>query len=315
MILSDNTMTLSQHKDDLMGTFKMKDLGPIDWFLGLEIMWDRVQCLISVSQTQYITDIVSHFGFTSSCQNSTPIHINFKLPLLDSPEIDAHDYQSRIGSIMCAMLRTHPDIAYAVGALSQFSANPGTDHLSAVNQLFQYLNSTKDLKLLYDGNSSEHDLNAYSDSDWAGDPCDHCSLSGYVFKIAGGAVTWSSKKQPSTALSSTEGEYMALTHTAQEAIWIQQFLGDILFPPTVPTTILGDNHGALALTFNPAFHACMKHIHVHHHFIRDCITNQDIKLKYILMADQVADVLTKGLPVAKHSKFMLCMGLIGVHAC
>src|SRR5260370_33757213 len=133
MILSDDTTTLSRHKDDLMGTFKMKDLGPIHWFLGLEITWDRVQHLISSSQTRYITDIVSCFGFTSSCLTSTPITINFKLPLLDSPEIDVHDYQSCIGSIMYTMLRTHPDIAYAVGALSQFSANPGTNHLSAVN--------------------------------------------------------------------------------------------------------------------------------------------------------------------------------------
>src|SRR6266850_2355888 len=120
----------------------------------------------------------------------------------------------------------------------------------------------KEFKLLYDGNSSEHNFNAYSDSDWAGDPQDHHSLSGYIFKIARGAVTWSSKKQPSMALSSTEGEYMALTHTAKEAIWIQQFLGDISFPSMIPTTILGDNQGTLALAVNPAFHARTKHIRV-----------------------------------------------------
>src|SRR5260370_23089154 len=172
----------------------------------------------------------------------------------------------------------------------------------------------KEFKLLYGGNSSEHNFNAYSDSDWVGNPQDHCSLSGYVFKIAGGAVAWSSKKQPSTALSSTEGEYMALTHAAKEAIWIQQFLGDVSFPSTIPTTILGNNQGTLTLAVNPAFHARTKHIRVHHHFIRDCITNQDIKLEYIPMADQVADLLAKGLPYVKHSKFTLSMGLIGVSA-
>src|SRR5260370_3630283 len=104
----------------------------------------------------------------------------------------------------------------------------------------------KDLKLLYDGNSSEHDFNAYSDSDWAGDPQDHHSLAGYVFKIARGAITWSSKKQPSTALSSTKG-YMALTHAAKEAVWIQQFLSDVSFPPSIPTTIFGNNQGTLVL--------------------------------------------------------------------
>ena len=170
----------------------------------------------------------------------------------------------------------------------------------------------KDFKLLYDGNSGEHDFNAFSDSDWAGDPHDHHSLSGYMFKIARGAVAWSLKKQPSTALSSTEGEYMALTHVAKEVIWIHQFLGEVRFPPTIPITLLGDNQGALALTINPAFHAHTKHIQVHHHFIRDCITNQDVKLKYISKADQVANVLTKGLPYVKHSRFTLSMGLVGV---
>src|SRR5260370_8412310 len=117
----------------------------------------------------------------------------------------------------------------------------------------------KDLKLLYDCNSSEHDFNAYSDSDWAGDPRDHCSLSGNIFKIAGGAIAWSSKKQPSMALSSTEGEYMALTHAAKEAIWIQQFLGDISFPSMIPTTILGNNQVPLSLAITPAFHTITQH--------------------------------------------------------
>ncbi len=71
---------------------------------------------------------------------------------------------------MYAMLETCPNSAYAVGALSQFLANPGRDHLTTINQLLQYLNSMKEFKLLYDGNSSKHDFNTYSDSDWAGDP-------------------------------------------------------------------------------------------------------------------------------------------------
>src|SRR5260370_4881228 len=99
----------------------------------------------------------------------------------------------------------------------------------------------------------------------------------------------------------------------KEAIWVQQFLGDVLFPPTIPTTILGNNQGALALAINPAFHARTKHIQVHHHFIRDCITNKDIKLNYVPTGDQVADILTKG-PYAKHNRLMLSMGLVNVSA-
>ncbi len=194
---------------------------------------------------------MSCFNFINSHPISTPVPANFKLPQLDAPEIDTCQYQSHIGSIMYVMLGTRPDIAYAVGALSQFSANPGKRHLEAINHVLRYLNVTKDYKIIYDGNSTKDDFVTYCDSDWAGDSCDHQLISGYVFKIAGATITWSSKKQPSTALLSTEGEYMVLTHAAKEATWIREFLGDVLFPPSIPTTLLGDNQGTLALTINP----------------------------------------------------------------
>src|SRR5258708_2623221 len=162
---------------------------------------------------------------------------------------------------MYAMLGTHPDIAYAVGALSQYSANPGLDHLTAVNHVLKYLNSMKDYKLIYNGESEESDFTAYCDSDWAGDPCNHQLTSGYVFKIAGAAVSWSSKKQSSTALSSTKGKYMALTHAAKEALWIQDLYYNFTYPPIFPTTILGNNQSPLPLSNNPKYHTKIKHIY------------------------------------------------------
>src|SRR5258705_6897257 len=216
---------------------------------------------------------------------------------------------------MYAMLGTCPDIAYAVGALSQYLANPGLDHLTVVNWVLKYLNSMKNFKLIYDGESEESNFIAYCNSDWAGDPCDHQSISGYVFKITGAAVSWSSKKQSSTALSSTEGENMALTHTAKEALWIQEFLYDVSYPLIFPTTILGDNQGALALAVNPTFHARTKHICVRQHFIRECVNEGSVELEYVLTADQVADILMKGLQAIKHEKFVELMGLVSVNAC
>ena len=111
---------------------------------------------------------------------------------------------------MYVMLGIHPDIAYAVGVLSQYSANPGLDHLNAVNHVLKYLNSMKDFKLVYDGESKECNFTAYCNSDWVGDPCNHQLISSYVFKIAGAAISWSSKKQSSTTLSSTGQIYGSL---------------------------------------------------------------------------------------------------------
>jgi hypothetical protein len=127
--------------------------------------------------------------------------------------------------------------------------------------------------------------------------------------MAGAAVSWSSKKQTSVALSSTEGEYMAVTHATKEALWTQQFLRDLHFPPSDATTLFVDNQGAIALATNPAFHAQTKHIGIQHHFIRDQVEDQKITLQYIPTDDQVADILTKALAYAKHSKFRAAMGL------
>ncbi len=82
-------------------------------------------------------------------------------------------------------------------------------------------------------------------------------------------MSWSSKKQPSVALSSTKGEYMAMMHASKEAIWIQQFLHNIHFPLSNPTTLLINNQGAIALASNLTFHMWTKHISVHHHFIHE----------------------------------------------
>ena len=122
-------------------------------------------------------------------------------------------------------------------------------------------------------------------------------------------MSWSSKKQLSVALSSTEGEYMAMTHTSKEAIWIQQFLHNIHFPLSNPTTLLVDNQGAIALASNPTFHVRTKHIGVHHHFIHKQVEDCDILLEYVPTNDQVTDVLTKALPYDKHSVFTMDMGL------
>ena len=108
--------------------------------------------------------------------------------------------------------------------LSQYSSNPGRQHWIAINRLLCYLSSTKDFKLVYDGNFETNDCFGYLDSDWAGDPRDYQSVSGFTFIMAGAAVSWSSKKQLSIALSSTEGEYKAISHATKEALWIQQFL-------------------------------------------------------------------------------------------
>lgn len=130
---------------------------------------------------------------------STSMTPNLKLTRHETPDPDVNtrEYQSRIGSVMYAMLGTRPDISFAITILSQYSSNPGEGHWAAINRLLRYRNATKRFKLVYDGNSN--DKTGYSDSDWAGDPRDSRSISGFVFTMAGAVVSWSSKKQTSVA--------------------------------------------------------------------------------------------------------------------
>ena len=120
-----------------MSTFKMKDLGEIHWFLGLEITCNRLQHLLFISQSHYITNVVQCFGFSNSHHVSTPMASDLKLGLHNQPmpDVDAREYQSCIGSIMYVMLGTCPDIGFAITKLSQYSSNPGEEHWIAINCL------------------------------------------------------------------------------------------------------------------------------------------------------------------------------------
>ena len=213
---------------------------------------------------------------------------------------------------MYAMLRTRPDIAFAVGALSKYSSNPGPLHWAQAVHVLQYLVGTKDYGLTYNSNSKD-DLSSlilrYTNSDWAGDVDTQCLTSGYVFQMCGAAISWSSKLQATPALLSTKSEYMACTRSAQEAIWLWNLLEQLSFKQTKPTKLLSDNQGAIALAKNPGDHPHTKHIHLRYHFIRFAISDGHILLDYIPTTKMAADGLTKSLGGEKHSDFLYMLGL------
>jgi hypothetical protein len=172
---------------------------------------------------------------------------------------------------------------------------------------------TKDALLTFNGKDKEKGLVGYVDSDWASDPIDRKSVTGYVFLLYGSAISWASKKQPMVALSSTKGEYMASTHSTHEAVWLRQLLSDIGYDIPSLTNLHIDNQSAIAIARNLMFHARSKHIEVRHHFVCEKLADNTIDLIYTPTKDQVADILMKGLPLVKHERFREAMG-IGVPA-
>jgi len=133
-------------------------------------------------------------------------------------------YQQAIGSLMWAAVATRPDIAFAVSLLSQFLENLGQIHWDAVKRVLKYLKGMKNKRLVLGGN--REGLVGYSDADWASQDHRH-SISAYVFQIDSGSISWSCQKQTIVALSSTEAEFIALTHATKEAIWLKQFITEV----------------------------------------------------------------------------------------
>ena len=125
-----------------------------------------------------------------------------------------------------------------------------------------------------------------------------------------GAVSWNSRKQALVSLSTTESEYVTVTHAAKEAIWIRMFLGDILRPLTKPMVLYCDNQSAIAVAKNDQYHARTKHIDIQYHFIRESISREIIESCYCPTENMVADIFTKALPM---KTFEHLRTLIGVH--
>jgi len=144
---------------------------------------------------------------------------------------------------------------------------------------------------------------------YAEDPHDRCYTSRYVFMLAGGPITWKSKKQASVALSTTEAEYYALGIACQEAIWLKQLCQELQMVFNEPIKIYTDNTGAVALSDNPVLHNQSKHIDIRWHFVRDLIRSKSIRTLHIPGIWNGADFLTKALNRSKHKQ---CRNLVGM---
>ena len=140
-------------------------------------------------------------------------------------EMSRVSYASVVRSLMFAMICTRPDIAQAVGAVSRYMANPDREHWNTIKRILRYIKGTSDVALCYGG--SEFTVRGYVDSDFAGDLEKRKSTTGYVFIIAGEAVSWVSKLQTVEALSTTEAESMAATQACKEAMWMKKLMEEL----------------------------------------------------------------------------------------
>ncbi|GJW43864.1 retrovirus-related pol polyprotein from transposon TNT 1-94 [Tanacetum coccineum] len=212
--------------------------------------------------------------------------------LLGTP-VDATLYRSMIGSLMY-LTSNRPDLIYAVCLCARYQAKPTEKHLNAVKRIFRYLKGTINMGLWYSKDTGMS-LTAYADTDHAGYQDARRSTSGSAQFLGDKLVSWSSKKQKSTAISSTEAEYIALSGCCTQILWMRSQLVDYGFHfNKIP--LYCDNKSAIALCCNNVQHSRAKHIDVQYHFIKEQVENGIVELYFVQTEYQLADIFTKPLP-------------------
>ena len=179
----------------------------------------------------------------------------------------------------------------------------------AVKNILKYLRRTKDVFLIY--GDGDRIVEGYSDASFQSDRDDSKSQLGYVFTLNGGAVSWKSSKQETTADSTTELEYIAASEATKEAIWIKKFITELGVVPSIvnPILLYCDNNGAITRAKEPRSHQRSKHVLRRYHLIREIIGRNDVKIEKIPTDQNIVDPLTKPLPQKKYESHVLAYGM------
>ena len=312
---SNSDEEIKKRKEEIGGVWEIKDVGENEYFLGMRVQQDLSSGTIRLTQRPYWEYVINRFSLEHITPRNVPLPAGILLDGNMSPKTDSEKeimndkpYRPILGSVMWGQLATRPDLLFSVSLLARFQSNPGIDHWNALMHVIGYIKNTLDYGLTY-SRDSDLSLVAFVDADYGGCKDTRRSTSGYVFMMAGGAVTWSSKRQATVALSTVEAEYVAMSRCAQQMVWMQSWLGEVAVEYSLPGLIKGDNRGAIALTKNTKDHGKVKHIDIRHHYIRELLQSGDILIEQVPSAENLADLFTKPLPRDHHHRLLAALNI------
>jgi len=205
---------------------------------------------------------------------------------------------------------TRQDLGFVVSFLSRFSSHPLFYHHTAVKRVSRYLAGTRTTSLVYTRRSSMIIpllITGYSDADYASCDDTRCSISGYVFLLNGCAISWLSMKHNWVSTSTTESEYMALATTARQALWYINGLSQLSF--TIPVELKADNTSSINVAENPINNPKTKPIDISYYFTREHLICKSFTLSYVPTGENLADIMTKGLPSVLHQRYIQGLSL------
>lgn len=300
---------LTQH---LKKKYKISGGEPIQWFLGMEVIRNRLSRTIWLSQKAYFEKIAKLAE--NKKVYSTPMGSEELLPrsTMALPH-EIQKYQKKIGSLLFAAVSTRPDIAFATARLARFLNNPSQAHQDAADRALIYLINTKELSLKIGGSS---DLVVASDASFADNSIDRKSTQAFAMKLFGGLISWRSNKQDTVTTSTTEAELLALAQAAKETLFVSRLLNELSIQLDNNTiTIECDNKQTINLINAEIalLKTKLRHVDIHNHWLRQEVQQERIKVIYKASNEMIADGLTKSLPTGKWQNFLQQMGLEIAH--
>ena len=306
IVTGSNEAEISLFKEHLHSVFSIKDLGTLNYFLGMEIC--HLQNGIVMTQKKFTKELLLDCNMDVSKVAKTPLPANMKL-LIDTGDLyeDPAHYRKIVGKLNF-LGHTRPDLSFSIQTLSQFMHQPRVPHVQALHHVLRYVSHTLGQGILLC--ATDHlSLKAYSDSDWATCPNTRRSVTGYVLLLGKSLVSWKSKKQSTLSRSSSEAEYRTMAAASSETTWLVRLLTELGVTNLQPVTLYCDNQSAIHIGKNPVFHERTKHIEIDCHFTRDKVLEGLIQLTYTPSADQLADIMTKALGSSQHNKLKSKLGM------
>jgi hypothetical protein len=208
----------------------MKNLGEASFVLGIEIHRDRRKEVLGLSQKAYLEKVLKKFSIHACNPTPAPIVKGDKYVSFQSPrnqyeigQMKSVPYASAVGSLMFAQVYTRPDLPFVTGMLGRYQKSPGISYWNGIKKALRYIQGIKGIMLTYERSDSLK-IVGYSDSDFAGCLDTDRSTSGYVFKLAGGAISWSSSKQTVMTSSTMYAEFIACYEAVGQAMWLKKFV-------------------------------------------------------------------------------------------
>ncbi|TXG51383.1 hypothetical protein EZV62_023907 [Acer yangbiense] len=310
LITGNDPQAISTLKAFLHNRFRIKDLGNLRFFLGIEI--SRSQKGIYISERKYALEIIKDAGLLGAAPMEFPMEKGLKLSNNGELLKDPSRYRRLVGRLIYLTI-TRPDITYSVHILSRLMHEPRKPHMEAALRILRYLKNAPGQVILI----SSHDdltLRAYCDSDWAGCPITRRSTISYCVFLGSSLISWRSKRQKTFSLPSAEAEYRAMAGACFELSWLRYLLTDFGIVHPKPALLFCDNKATLHIAANPVFHERIRHIEMDCHFIRDKIQNGWVVTRHVESSHQLIDVFTKALGKESFIPMDRKLGVLDIHS-